>query len=383
MKKSLFMATIVVLLSSCVGSGIFQKEKKYSPVFIYYNPIDPDILAIKSGSSTLMPSMIYPQFVNYPTDCVKFGLRGPVSKIKYTWSHHRSVVEMAFNKKGQLRYVYEGAAPYDEAEDYNMDNQGRLSSVARRRGNSVNQTLEYDATGKVVKRNLPYSNQTYNYYEDGTLKEITSVMSKNYKWKKSNITGKMEFNEAGELVMMEANFSTNPFVHSLGDEFPDISSISTFKYAKNGLCVEKLEKLLLKSSKGNVDTVPCLSRYTYNENGDVEKLFYNGIYRRVDSKDRNNYRSRSILSCDYISDTLSIRYTYKYDEHNNWTTMNVMLPDNIFALQIYPLLRLYSLLSTVNVNEYYLNPSEKFPGIPTITFDREVEYHAQTTEEAE
>lgn len=386
MKKILFMATFVALLSSCAADGIFQKEKKYSPVYLYYNPIDPDILAMTSGSSSLMPSMIYPQFVNYPTDCVKFGLRGSVSKIKYTWSHKKGVVEMAFDNKGRLRYVYTGAAPYDEAEDYYMDNQDRFCAVTRRRGNSVKQTLEYDATDKVTKRNFRYDQiefQTYNYYEDGTLKEITPVMRKSYKNKKSNITGKMEFKESGELVMMVSNSTNNPFVHSIGDEFPDISSISTFKYAENGLCTEKLEKLLLKNSKGNVDTIPCLSQYTYNENGDIEKLFYNGIYRRVDNKDRNNYRYRNILSSEYISDTLSIRYTYKYDEHNNWTTMNVMLPNNIFALQMYPLLRLYSLLSTENINNYYLNPSEIFPGIPTITFNREVEYHAQTAEEAE
>ena len=64
MKKILFMATFVALLSSCAADGIFQKEKKYSPVYLYYNPIDPDILAMTSGSSSLMPSMIYPQFVN-------------------------------------------------------------------------------------------------------------------------------------------------------------------------------------------------------------------------------------------------------------------------------------------------------------------------------
>lgn len=188
MKKILFMATFVALLSSCAADGIFQKEKKYSPVYLYYNPIDPDILAMTSGSSSLMPSMIYPQFVNYPTDCVKFGLRGSVSKIKYTWSHKKGVVEMAFDNKGRLRYVYTGAAPYDEAEDYYMDNQDRFCAVTRRRGNSVKQTLEYDATDKVTKRNFRYDQiefQTYNYYEDGTLKEITPVMRKSYKNKKA------------------------------------------------------------------------------------------------------------------------------------------------------------------------------------------------------
>lgn len=136
-----------------------------------------------------------------------------------------------------------------------MDNQDRFCAVTRRRGNSVKQTLEYDATDKVTKRNFRYDQiefQTYNYYEDGTLKEITPVMRKSYKNKKSNITGKMEFKESGELVMMVSNSTNNPFVHSIGDEFPDISSISTFKYAENGLCTEKLEKLLLKNSKGNV-----------------------------------------------------------------------------------------------------------------------------------
>lgn len=358
MRKILFIAIIVALLSSCAGGSLFQKEKKYSPVYLYYNPLDPDVYTVTAGVSDLMPAVIYPQFVNYPTDWVKFGLRDQVSTIKYVFPH-TGIVKIAFDNKGRLGYVYSGAAPYYEAEECHLDNQGRFCKVISERTNTLIQTLEYDAADRIVKRHFEYGHfesQLYNYYEDGTLKEITPIIRNNYKNKKSNITGKMEFNESGELVRMESFFSNNPFINCIGDILKNTSSISTFKYA-NGLCTEKFEKILWKDSNGKVDTIPCLSQYTYNKNGDIEKLFYSGTYRYVSREKRKDYLT---------NDTLSIKFSYDYDSHKNWTAMHMTFPDNF--VDILPLLRYYSFF-------------RRTLGTPTVSFHREIEYYEKTAEE--
>lgn len=359
MRQIMFVATIVALLSSCAGDSFFQKEKKYSPVYLYYNPLDPGVYTVNAGVTYLMPSMICPQFVNYPTDWVKFGLRDRVSTIKYVFPHTKAVVKVAFDNRGRLGYVYSGAAPYDEAEICRLDNQDRFCGVVRERGNSPIQTLEYDSANRVVKRyfnDASVESQIYNYYEDGTLKEIIPTIRANYRNKKSNITGKLEFNKSGELIRMESIYSHNPFINCLGDELRNTSSISTFKYS-GGLCTEKLEKILWKDSNGKIDTIPCMSQYTYNENDDIEKIFYRGAYRYV-SKDKRK---------DYLTnDTLSIRFSYDYDSHKNWTAMYVTLPDNFVS--ILPLLRYYSFF-------------RRSLAEPTVSFHREIEYHEKTAEE--
>ncbi len=58
MRKTLLYCTVAMtLLAACSGGGLFEKEKKYTPLYVYYSPLQPDLSLLAednfSGSSSI------------------------------------------------------------------------------------------------------------------------------------------------------------------------------------------------------------------------------------------------------------------------------------------------------------------------------------------
>ena len=369
MRNSLLIVAVaaVTVFAACSGGGQMEKERKYTPVYLYFNPIDPDLRSPKMAID-LSPLGGFSQFVNYPNDWAKYGLRGNVSKIQFVFKGFNGA-ERVFDNAGRLRT--EGGPtidlPYAVYKELRYDNLGRLVGVVgnlhRNRWATSSQQFEYDETGKLVKLTGALGGAEYQefyYYEDGTLKEIIPkkdvVFLKEY-----DHIGKMEFNEQGKLVRLEAPLTSNPFVAEAKSDFNRFPSVSTFTYS-GGLCTEKLEKIAFIVRKEVKDTITCINRYTYNDKGDLASWEYHGVYYYLDPKTRNHY------SLVPISDT--IRFEYEYDDHDNWIMMRFMLPDNQDAANT-----LLRNCSPSNVGEFELG------GGAVAIIQRKIMYHAFSAEE--
>lgn len=96
-KTLLFCAAITALLfTACSGSGMFEKEKKYTPLYVYYNPLN-------YNQDYDFAESFYPDYINYPDDRIKYGLRGNVSLVLYGSAD--AGIEYIFDDEGKLRTV--------------------------------------------------------------------------------------------------------------------------------------------------------------------------------------------------------------------------------------------------------------------------------------
>lgn len=341
------------LLSSCTRV-LLHEEKKYTPLCLYYNPFEPSVGLTDSQYS---PEKDYPNYLNYPNDCVKHGLRGLAASVSYTG---RGIVyyEMSFDKEGKLVHTvssFDAARKFAEFRNFKYDSTGKLEGVYRQYGPS-RQKFEYDASGKLVRREggLSYAYQTYTYYNDGTLKEITPHMFNDH-YLNHDFYGKMEFNESGELAKADFVTTSNPF---FGNGKSRFRSVCTFSYAGNGLCMQKNEMAYPKKKDSDIDSIFCHNTYAYNDKGDVIRWDYSDtVYEHSTPKDGNN---------------LTFQFEYTYDRHDNWITMKIILPDcyigNRNALADFA--REHDMLGQLFLGEKQQNKPA------TITIERQINYHA-------
>lgn len=353
MKQLLFICALLGLLSSCT-QGLLHEEKKYTPLYLYYNPFKPSVGLTESMYS---PEKDYPNYQNYPSDCVKHGLRERAALVSYIG---RGIVyfELSFDKEGKLMRTVssmDAARRFAEYRDFKYDSMGKLEGVYRQYG-SRRQKLEYDASGKLVKREggLSYAYQTYAYYDDGTLKEITPHMFNDH-YLNYDFYGKMEFNESGELAQADFLTTPNPFWNNGRTR---LRSVCAFSYVSNGLCTQKKEIVYPDKTHMDVDSIICRSVYVYNDKGDIARWDYSDIlYQGATLENGNN---------------LAFMFEYKYDRHGNWTTMKIILPEyyigNRDALAVFA--KENDMLGQLSMGSKELNEPA------AITIERQIDYHA-------
>lgn len=363
MKKTLLICAIT-LLAACSGGGLFEKEKKYTPLYVYYNPL----AQIFPVMHTDFPESDYPDFINYPNDRVKHGLHNNVSLVRYAFYNNNGGAEYLFDTEGKLKQVssfLDKARKHIELREFRYDDAGRLVGVYRNshedKWASNRQKFEYDTAGRLVRREggMLWAHQIYSYYETGILKEITPQYFNDFY---SDTKGKMEFNESGNLVRMEAHMTSNPFMSAAAGRYDGLPNICTYTYT-DGLCTEKVERIVLKK-----DTIVCRNLYTYNDKGDLTSWEYSGGLYQTNPKDRNRYVFSNIID-------LKIAFEYEYDNHDNWTTMRVILPENYDQLKY--LKRYYAEYLTFIEGKKRIDPNEK----PIMTYHRHIEYQDSSTEE--
>lgn len=372
MKKTLFICVIAsALLAACSG-GVFEKEKKYTPVYLYYNPLSYGAIDDFLEQSDLALTINYPNFVNYPNDWAKTGLRGNVSFVKYPSQDFSGRIissggGVTFDNAGKmLSIIFYNSGSIEVFYEFQYDELGRLTGTVkepiRHKWAKSTQGFEYDSEGKLIKRIKPSAgirHRDFTYYEDGTLKSNVPVINDDYAYKGSS-AGIMEFNEAGELERTEAPQTSNIFISEAKNYHNEFNSVCTFKYS-NGLCIEKMETIYWKEEHRVLDTIICYNRYTYNDKGDIVNWQYDGGYYYEYPENRNKYSIRHA--------TFDVGFDYVYDNHDNWTTMRTLLPENFKVI--------YALKK--HFGKRYKTIEE---GKAVFTTTREIEYHAFTAEEA-
>lgn len=364
MKKTLFLCTAVVtLLTACSDGGVFGKERKYTPLYVYHNPLP--LMSFIGGEE--FPESYYPDFINYPDDRAKHGLRGNVSQVWYV-THGDGGVEYVFDTEGKLRQAstfWDKSRKHLELREFRYNNEGRLAGVYRNphenKWASSRQKFEYDANGYLVRRKggMSRAHQTYTYYADGTLKEIIPQYFSDDCF---DTKGKMEFDESGNLVKMEARMTSNPFMTGAAGRYDGLPNVCTYTYT-DGLCTEKVEKIATQK-----DTLVCRNLFTYNGKGDLTAWEYSGGIYQTNLENRNQ-------NIFFENAALKVTFEYEYDNHDNWTTMRIILPNDFMKLEYF--IRCYDVYLKFIAGQKYQEGQEN----PILTIRRNIEYHTFSAEE--
>ena len=64
--RIIYLCLISALLAACSGDRLFKKEKKYTPLYVYYNPLN-------YNQNYDFAELFYPDYINYPDDRIKYG----------------------------------------------------------------------------------------------------------------------------------------------------------------------------------------------------------------------------------------------------------------------------------------------------------------------
>lgn len=147
--RIIYLCLISALLAACSGDRLFKKEKKYTPLYVYYNPLN-------YNQDYDFAESFYPDYINYPDDRIKYGLRGNVSLVLYGSAD--TGIEYIFDNEGKLRTAssfLDRARRYIELREFRYTD-GRLAGVYRNPQNdkwaTSKQKFEYDAAGRLVRR---------------------------------------------------------------------------------------------------------------------------------------------------------------------------------------------------------------------------------------
>lgn len=286
------------VLSACSGNGKFLSERKYNPITFYFNPN----LFWVSGTPT-DPACFVPDFVNYPNDLVKYGLRGSVKSLQ---SKGPFFSEMRFNSQGNLTYqgyFFDSDKRYGEAYQFEYTESGNLASmynVRRRQGSGASERYVYDASNKLMNRVYKAgAKKIYAYHENGLLKSVLLDPQRD-----DQDVCDMVCDNDGNIISLETFQLSHPAEKFLVQKK---RARSTYAYNSDGLCSSSKEILLPSKQHHAIDSICGESTYLYNDKGDLIQWNYSSVcYPKNDT-----YR-------------FTIDYIYVYDEQGNWTEMKVV-----------------------------------------------------------
>lgn len=286
------MAVFVI----CTGCGNAEKEKVYPPLseFMY---CDDAFLDRNAGIEKFTFAKQFTDFVQYPDDWSKFGLKGKVKRM--TCEPQRGMLtEMVFNIEGHLisqGTTFGRGGRYGSTLDFEYTN-GKLTRVVHRTSREA-QTYEYDRQGRLSISKGDRYEKRFDYHTNGMLKS-TSMSTPNYYSPalKDGIYS-MDCDETGHVLSLTMR-AAHPVV--------DILGVGTFEfeYDTQGLCCVKHGRIFIDDDYHHIcDTVFSTSRFTYNEYNDLVKW------------EEEYHTGKGDKSGNFIK-----QYTYVYDEEGNWTT---------------------------------------------------------------
>lgn len=308
----LILLSVIFTISSCGGKKSIDSDETSSKSNQIYSPIDlyfmrPTAMTVKPGNDQ-NPMAYLPDFVTYPNDLVKFGLKGNVKECKiavstFSWTYQ-------FNAYGNLTNY-----------QFRMDSKGRYGEGVK---------LEYDSNNQLTLLGRDFRGQspnsdTYIYSDGHLMKRLNGNRYREYVWttdsKGNNIPLKsitheltplldMEYTENAEgWVILTKMIYTNPY---LPGTLTAKTGVSTFEYDNTGR-VTKVNTHYTGCSNASHPTLWGECAYSYNDKGDVAEA----IFTLFDSDNQNRQKLSNVTQS----------YTYEYDEHENWISVTMTSSD--------------------------------------------------------
>ncbi len=292
MKK--FQCTILLIsIPLLLGLLSCENKKVYSPVtaFTYCD----DAYMSIHVEDKLSFARCFMDFVQYPDDWTKLGLKGNVKTI---YSDENGLVTgLEFDEFGHV--TMQGrvlGGRYGDALEFEYQD-GRLQKAINRRARSQQIFLYNETNQLTISKSEQYEKQ-YTYYKNGMLKNAS--VTKTYD--RDGILN-MDCDETGRVLALRM-WATHPIVSTL------VETDFTYEYNSDGLCNVKHGKAFIEERGIHIgkdyfyitDSLFTTSRYTYNDRHDIVKW-------------EEEYYTRK----KEISGNFTVEFSYEYDEQGNWT----------------------------------------------------------------
>lgn len=302
MKKQILLMAVafaLTLFTSCNHEGGSSNGLATPPVHNYLDP------TTEKG----WEAFCIPDFLNYPDDWTKLGLKGKVKEVTYD---NGPLVRWLFDRDGRLtewtdihrpnpysqnynrdfwKFHYNDSG-YVERSDYGQDFvEGRRSKWTHRM--SAFDKYEFGQDGKPLRRAFSqeesYPNeQEYGYNKTGQCTSISTIRGK------ASVT--LGLDDNGTITHIECGNTALPH------EMTGRRNIRPF-YDRQGR-ISKLEYMSVptEETRGIIDSIFSTSRYEYNEQGNIARWSY----------DETVYPYE-------VTNQAVVDFEYEYDGQGNWT----------------------------------------------------------------
>lgn len=322
---------IVGLLVAVVMTACGKSAVEFPPVHLFLEPTE----------EILLQAPYLPDFVNYPDDRVKRGLRGDVDEVAYP-SVHRTL--WLFYPNGKLAaecIVYDGGwnkelnnwmFNYENSGGGGSDipNPGNLEEIITRKelvnnrwknssgkSGSLSDSFQYDENGRLQTRsghlfkNVSYVKQ-YVYNDKGICTDMYLTETGSSK-KSGNVTSEVRSGERGEVSRIYFKNVRIP-VHGL-----TIGERTVFPvYDKKGKMTQvRCLSVPHNMEAYNIDSISSCSKYEYNAQGDVSLWHYTDTV----------YPQGTVNEFD-------VSFDYVYDKQGNWIEKHIFGAPNILNLMM-------------------------------------------------
>ncbi len=366
MKTTHLLATIIiVLLSACSGDNN-NNRTIFTPITYYFNPVG-NAVSVENGSSMID---YLPDFINYPNDLAKYGLRGPVYSVDISSipaSKGDGWFTMYYDKNGNLEIQKWGMNEnFRYGESYNLDytETGYLQDMYSTRSNHRNSDRYAYSDGKLIYR---IRGDYYRKYDWGVNKSGETVPRKvtTYKRNPQYIQGL----PAIDLTFTNSEQDYSDWeIDSLTYWIPFLYGMVTDKAKSKCLYTGPLlssmdTEYTLRKNMHKYDKLYGHSEFHYNENNDLSSYEF---VLRSDPNDMSKYIVKK-----------SLYFYYQYDEYGNWTERKITGTDDDtpFELNTYREIIYYSkedLASIKREEQQMIN--KPFKGYWQYEFHNEMDY---------
>ena len=282
------------------------KEKQVlPPIGLYYSM--PTAMFGNTPDYEIKPSNL-PDYITYPNDIAKMGLRGKVKSVKeqvstfswtYTFNPAGNLTDYQFRMDSQGRYGEGAKAEYNTA--------GELILLGRNfRGQSPNSHSYSYKNGRLVRRSSSHGERLYCYHDSMDVSVPDSIVTNGLK-QYLNI----KFIQRDDMILVGRIIYERP---SLPKNLSANKAESVMEYAPDGQL--KAIRTMYRGVKGHkASALFGLTEYTYNEHGDVAKKEFYLFTGKAPLTDE------SLLSTavHHNIDT----FEYRYDEQGNWIAMTM------------------------------------------------------------
>lgn len=274
-------------------------EQVFPPIGLYYGK--PTSVFGNTLNYAIAPSNL-PDFVSYPNDLVKMGLRGKVKTMRETVSTFSWVY--TFNTAGNLtdyQFRMDSQGRYGEGARAEYNGAGELTLLGRNfRGQSPNSHSYCYMNGKLSRRSSSRGERIYCYHDSMGVAVPDSIVTK-------GLTPYLDIKFVQEDDMILVGRMTYKQASLPGNIRADKAE-SIMEYSGDGQL--KVLRTIYRGVKGyKTSTLYGLTEFTYNEHGDVAKM---ECYLFTDKEPLTDATFLS-TAVHHSIDT----FEYQYDEQGN------------------------------------------------------------------
>lgn len=358
-KQNTLLAAILFLLgSSCQEGTIFEKKQVYTPITFYFSPIE----------DYLTPSGYTPDFVNYPNDWVKWGLKGKVKTVTCKTLHTFS---LDFSEDGRLLqsdFVGNGGSVSEGTQTiFHYNDSSQLESITSKssfkmyggRTSRFTEELECKVTAYT-----PFGKMAKRAYYDIKGKKVVSV--KQYQYDEKNLCRTMALADDSPNKKRTIFNVTSDGQGRVSDIYvPNLRIPGRLTIGERHIMpayddegrMSGIKELAIPHNMEayNIDSIRVENQYKFNDNGDIIEWTYQDM---VYPGNRPN---------DFVC-----TFSYVYDAQGNW----------ISKTMTGGIAYLHSLMNSYYRGSYTIDrvQSEEREDLGAVTLTREITYYDAETE---